>query len=289
MNSRSILLMEWNRVIHGNCLDLLPNLPDASVELVLTDPPFNIGLEYDLYKDRKGYEEYQIWCNKWLLECNRILKPHGSIYVWIGDEYVSEINILMKKMGLFWRNTLVWYYTFGENQKKKFNRCKTNCLYFTKSKDDFIWNADLIKVPSARQLKYKDKRAKEGGKLPDDVWESTEHIDTSPSALPDDVWKMSRLCGTFTERIRKPDGSAHPCQMPQSVISRCVLASSNEGHVVVDPFCGTGTTAAVAKMLKRQYWTCDLSQDYVEVAKERLGMMDSPIYDAPDDICQALV
>lgn len=263
--------MQWNSVEHGACTDLLKKLPDQSVQLVVTDPPFNIGLAYDLYEDSKDYNAYCDWMAGWIGECKRILAPNGSIYIWQGDEYAAETNIALKRSGFFFRNWLIWYYTFGENQKKKFNRCHTHCLYFTKSATEFVWNADAIKVPSARQLKYKDKRAKSGGKLPDDVWEAAELPEASPSALPmGDVWKVSRLCGTFGERLKKADGSAHPCQMPESVIERCVLASSNEGDVVVDPFCGTGTTAAVAKRLKRKFWTCDLSAEYVDVARARL-------------------
>lgn len=246
-------VMEWNQVLHGSCLDILPLVSSGSVELVATDPPFNIGLKYDLYEDKKGYNEYQDWCRKWIAECVRILAPNGSIYVCIGDEYAAEVNIIMKQAGLIQRNWCLWYYTFGENQRKKFNRCHTHILYFSKSSTDLIWNGDSVKVPSARQLKYNDKRAKAGGKI------------------PDDVWQISRVCGTFKERIKRADGSAHPCQMPESIMERMILASSNVASTVVDPFCGTGTTAAVAKRLGRRYLTMDVSDEYCSVARERLA------------------
>lgn len=272
--------MQLDVVYLGDCVKVLKAIPDNSVDLVATDPPFNIGLAYDLYEDKKDYKAYLDWSREWIGECARILAPHGSMFVCIGDEYAAEINVLLKEAGLFWRNWLVWYYTFGENQKGKFNRCHTHIHYFTKSSTDYRFNPDAVKVPSARQEKYKDKRAKDGGKLPDDVWESSELEDTSPSRLPDDVWKVSRVCGTFKERIVEvaPNGkkTAHPCQMPLSVMDRIIRCSTEAGDIVVDPFCGTGTTAAAAKALGRKFITIDMSEKYAKVAAGRvLGSMDA--------------
>lgn len=280
----------------GDCVKVLGSLPAGSVDLVATDPPFNIGLKYDLYDDKKDYKAYVQWCREWLTECNRVLAPNGSIFVCIGDEYVAEINIILKELGFRFRNWLIWYYTFGENQKKKFNRCHTHILYFTKG-DEFKFYPDAIKVPSKRQL-MGDKRAKAGGKLPDDVWENSVFPEAAPSALPndvwdgcvdedvadvpmvqrlgealgvpDDVWKISRVCGTFKERVKAEDGSAHPCQMPSSVMERIIKSCTVAGDLVVDPFCGTGTTAVVAKGLGRRFITMDISKDYASVAAERI-------------------
>lgn len=270
--------MQWNQVWLGDCVELLKSVPDGSVNLVATDPPFNIGLAYDLYDDKKGYQEYQDWCQKWIAECHRVLAPNGSMYVCIGDEYAAEVNILLKKQGFHFRNWILWYYTFGENQRKKFNRCHTHILYFTKSSTEWTWNGDDIKIPSKRML-LGDKRAKPGGKIPDDVWEetSTESPELfSPCVesleIPSDVWKISRLCGTFKERVKRADGSVHPCQMPESILERIIRASSNAGEVVLDPFGGTGTTAFVAQRLNRRFLTMDISDEYVSVIRGRLGM-----------------
>lgn len=256
-------------IYHGDCVKVLGTLPAGCAQLVVTDPPFNIGLKYDLYDDKKDYKAYLAWCKVWLTECQRILAPNGSIMVCIGDEYQAEINVLLKELGFFWRNTIIWYYTFGENQKKKFNRTHTVIHYFSKSSTDYKFYPDAVKVPSKRQL-MGDKRAKAGGKIPDDVWESTGHENAAPSALPDDVWKISRICGTFKERILDDDGSAHPCQMPLSVMERLIKCSTESGDLVVDPFCGTGTTAAAAQSLGRKYITIDMSETYVRVAAARI-------------------
>ena len=239
--------MEADRVELGDCIDIMRTFPDESIDLVFADPPFNIGIKYDVHDDSMPYEQYYEWSESWLKEAYRLLKVSGSIYVAIGDEFAAELNIILKSTGFHFRNWLVWHYTFGQNQRKKFNRAHTHIMYFTKSRDDFTFNADDVRVPSARQLVYRDKRANPKGKV------------------PDDVWSFSRVCGTFRERV-----GTHPCQMPESVLERIIRASSSRDDLVLDPFGGTGTTAAVAKRLERRYITVEISEDYYRAILERL-------------------
>lgn len=242
-------MIEKNKIYLGDCAEIMNNLKEESVDLIFADPPFNIGIEYDIYEDKKSYNEYFNWSEKWIKACHRILKNTGSIYIAIGDEFAAEINIILKKLGFNFRNWIIWYYTFGQNQRKKFNRSHTHILYFTKSKNQFYFDDEHIRIPSARQLIYNDKRANPKGKIPDDVWE------------------FSRVCGTFKERI-----GDHPCQMPENLLERIIKASSKENDIVLDPFGGTGTTAAVAKKLKRFYITMDISEKYFNVIYERLNL-----------------
>jgi DNA modification methylase len=269
------MLPERNKVLKGDCIPLMQAMPGGVVDLVFADPPFNIGLNYDVYKDKLPYDQYYSWSARWIEECVRILKPDGSMYVAIGDEFASEVNVILKTAGLKFRNWICWYYTFGQNQRLKFNRCHTHILYFVKDSDSYTFNASDVLVPSARQLKYNDKRAKSGGKIPDDVWMVHAEDDVPVHELrlwPEDaqLWNDSRVCGTFKERLRRADGSAHPCQMPLSVLRRIIRASSSKGQLVLDPFCGTGTTAYAAKELGRDYLTMELSEEYFNVATDRL-------------------
>lgn len=240
--------MELNKVYLGDCIKLMHSFTANSIDLIFADPPFNIGLKYDNYFDNKSYDEYYRWSEQWIAETYRILKPTGSIYVAIGDEFAAEIKIILNRTGYVFRNWLIWYYTFGQNQRKKFNRAHTHIFYFTKSKDKFYFYDEDIRIPSDRQLIYKDKRAHPKGKIPDDVWE------------------FSRVCGTFYERI-----GDHPCQMPESLLERIIKASSKEGDIVLDPFGGTGTTVTVAARLKRKFITIDISEKYVNVINKRLS------------------
>ncbi|NMG83306.1 MAG: site-specific DNA-methyltransferase [Methanosarcinales archaeon] len=240
-------MMEVDKVYSGDCIEIMKKLPEKSIDLIFADPPFNIGIKYDKYNDNLPYEDYYDWSKKWIVETLRLLKTHGSIYIAIGDEFAAEINIILKQTGYYFRNWIIWYYTFGQNQRKKFNRAHTHILYFTKDKEKFIFNPDDIRVPSARQLIYKDKRANPKGKI------------------PDDVWQFSRVCGTFKERLGN-----HPCQMPESLLERIIQVSSNEGDTVLDPFGGTGTTSAIAKRLKRHFITMELSEEYYNLILKRL-------------------
>ncbi len=239
--------MKLNKVYLGNCIDLMKSFPEKSVDLIFADPPFNIGIKYDRYQDNLTYDQYYDWSQLWMEEAYRTLKDKGSIYVAIGDEFAAEINILLKKLGFYYRNWIIWYYTFGQNQRKKFNRSHTHIMYFTKNKENFTFNNDEIRVPSARQLVYNDKRANPKGKV------------------PDDVWQFSRVCGTFKERFKN-----HPCQMPELLLERIIQVSSNTDDLVLDPFGGTGTTAAVAKKLARHYITMDVSEEYYNLILNRL-------------------
>ena len=239
--------MEVNKVYLGNCIEIMKTLPDKSVDLIFADPPFNIGIKYDVHNDNMPYGEYYNWSEKWIKETYRLLKNNGTIYIAIGDEFSAEINIILKRTGFYFRNWIIWYYTFGQNQRKKFNRAHTHILYFTKNKERFTFNDRDIRVPSARQLIYKDKRANPLGKI------------------PDDVWQISRVCGTFKERIGE-----HPCQMPEDLLELIIKTSSNNGDLVLDPFGGTGTTAAVTKKLKRNFITMEISKEYYDVILKRL-------------------
>ena len=129
----------------------------------------------------------------------------------------------------------------------------------------FTFNAAAVRVPSARQTTYADRRANPTGKLPDDTWVLRPQEDGSFFQAHEDTWYVSRVCGTFKER------TGHPCQMPEAVLERILRVSSNPGDLVLDPFSGSGTTLAVAKRLGRHYLGIELSQEYAERIRQRLA------------------
>ena len=256
--------MVWNDVRNGDCLELLPQLPGESVDLVFADPPFNIGYEYDQYSDRKSKADYLAWTDRWLAAAVRVLKPDGSMFVAIGDEYAAEMKVRLDGLGLTMRNWIVWHYTFGVNCTKKFNRSHAHIFYYVRNPKRFTFNADEVRVPSARMTTYADRRANPVGKLPDDTWVLRPQEAGHHFAPESDTWYESRVCGTFRER------TGHPCQMPESVLERIIRAASNPGNVVLDPFAGSGTTLAVAKRLRRKYLGIELSDAYTHAINDRL-------------------
>jgi site-specific DNA-methyltransferase (adenine-specific) len=264
---------ETNQIIQGDCVKLLNEGPEGWVDLAFADPPFNIGYLYHNYDDKKDVDEYVTWSETWMRAVHRALKPTGSFYLAIGDEFVADLcAVARRKIGFHMRNWIIWHYTFGQQTKKMFAKSHTHILYFTKEKPDngmsnITFNADAVRVASARQTTYADSRANPKGKLPDDTWflrpqEAAPHAYFEPGG---DTWYESRVCGTFKERE-----GWHGCQMPIGVLKRIILASSNPGDVVLDPFNGSGTTVVSAAMLGRKYVGIDQSEEYVGYARKRL-------------------
>jgi len=260
-----------NSIIHGDCIEVLSSLnepvansPESSclpdggrqvqADLIFADPPFNIGYKYDVYNDRKKYDEYYNWTKQWMGICvEKALKPTGSFWIAIGDEYAAEVRIIARQLGLTLRNWVIWYYTFGQATRRKFARSHTHLLYFVKDPKHFTFNDMAIRIPSARQTIYADKRANPAGKV------------------PDDVWTFPRICGTFNERV-----GWHPCQMPEKLLERIILACTNEGDLVLDPFAGSGTTCVVAAKLNRRYIGIEISEKYVAEATRRIASSLQP-------------
>lgn len=260
-------MLPLNTVHDGDCLAGLGKLDDGSVDLAFADPPFNIGYDYDVYEDQKDRGEYLAWSKRWMGEIVRTLKPDGAFWLAIGDEYAAELKVMLQQEHkLSCRSWVVWYYTFGVNCKQKFSRSHAHLFHMVKDPQRFTFNVEAIRVPSARQLVYADRRANPKGRLPDDTWI------LRPQDLPDafqaneDTWYFPRVCGTFKERA-----GWHGCQMPEQLLGRILRACSHEGELVVDPFAGSGTTLAVAKKLRRRFVGFELSEQYAGQVRERLA------------------
>jgi len=274
--------IELGRIHNVDCVKGLAALPERSIDLVFADPPFNIGYDYDVYEDCRGPEDYLRWSHAWIEGVIRVLKPNGTFWLAIGDEFAAELKVLCTRdLGLACRSWVVWFYTFGVHCTQKFTRSHAHLFYFVRDPRNFTFNSLAIRVPSARQLVYADKRADPDGRVPDDTWMTTAELPPStpmwdgfvlrPQDIPDrfpahsDTWYFSRVAGTFGERR-----GWHGCQMPEQLLGRIVRACSNEGDVVLDPFGGSGTTLAVAKKLRRQFVGFELSTAYAKKIEERL-------------------
>ncbi|HEY8746420.1 MAG TPA: site-specific DNA-methyltransferase [Tepidisphaeraceae bacterium] len=258
---------ETNQIICGDSIKTLNDGPEAWIDLVFADPPFNIGYLYHGYDDDRKAEDYLQFSTDWMKAVHRALKPNGSFYLAIGDEFAADLCVIARRqIGFNLRNWIIWHYTFGQQPKNKFARSHTHVLYFTKDAKEFTFNPDAIRVASARQTTYGDSRANPKGKLPDDVWFlRPQEADAPMFDHSCDTWNVSRVCGTFKERE-----GWHGCQMPIAVLDRIIKSSSNPGDIVVDPFNGSGTTVVSAALLGRKYVGIDQSEEYVGYARKRL-------------------
>jgi DNA modification methylase len=290
-------MVDPNQILQGDCIEILNEGKGEWADLVFADPPFNIGYLYHGYNDRQNTKDYLKFSEEWIKAVHHALKPTGSFYLAIGDEYAADLCVIARRnVGFNLRNWIIWHYTFGQQTKRMFAKSHTHILYFTKSEAGFTFNPDAVRVASARQTTYADARANPKGKLPDDTWflrpqEASQHAyleATFQKTMKDvakdkafaaadseirrdyfdptgDTWNVSRVCGTFNERE-----GFHGCQMPIGVLNRIVLASSNPGDVVLDPFNGSGTTAVSAALLGRSYVGIDQSAEYVKFARTRV-------------------
>jgi DNA modification methylase len=262
---------ETNQIIPGDSIQVLNEGPEGWVDLVFADPPFNIGYLYHGYDDHRSDKDYLAFSKDWMSAVHRALKPNGSFYLAIGDEFAADLAVIAKReVGFTLRNWIIWHYTFGQQPKNKFARSHTHILYFVKDAKNFTFNPDAVRVASARQTTYNDARANPKGKLPDDTWflrpQEANAADDKYFGGDTDTWNVSRVCGTFKERE-----GWHGCQMPMAVLDRVIKASSNPGDVVLDPFNGSGTTVVSAALLGRQYVGIDQSEEYVAYARKRLA------------------
>ena len=309
-----------NRIVEGDCVTQLDTLAPASIELAFADPPFNIGFDYDLYDDSLEHQQYVDWSRRWIAAVARVLKPDGTFWLAIGDEYAAELKLASQEIGFHCRSWVIWYYTFGVNCSKKFTRSHAHLFHFVKDPESFTFRDDDLdnRVPSARELVYNDKRANPRGRLPDDTWilrpadavgevvgddDATwfpQHLDPPadndrtyvlrPQDLEhsfqasEDTWYFPRVAGTFKERA-----GFHGCQMPEQLLGRIIRTCSHPGATVLDPFAGSATTLAVAKKLGRKFLGFELSPDYVQYGQQRLSQIrvGDPLDGSPEPLKSA--
>jgi len=256
-----------NKIYRKDCIKGLAQIDAGSVDLVFADPPFNIGYDYDVYNDNRASHEYVDWSRQWMAGVYRALKPSGTFWLAIGDEFAAELKVAAGELGFSCRSWVIWYYTFGVNCVRAFSRSHTHLLHFVKDPSDFTFNADnpAVRVKSARELVYGDRRANPKGRLPDNTW-ILRPQDVPESFRPhEDTWYFARVAGTFKERE-----GFHGCQMPEQLLGRIIRCCSNPLELVLDPFAGSGTTLAVAKKLGRRWLGFELSEDYVKRIERRL-------------------
>lgn len=230
-------------LILGDAIEKLKELPDKSIDLIVTDPPYNLNKNYGKSQDKLKFDEYIEFSKKWISECWRILKDNGSIYVFMGMRYISYIyEILEQNFGFSFNGWITWYYTQGVGKTKGFSPRHDDILFFTKNSKKFTFNLDDIRIP---QKFYRG-------------------INNMRGANPGNVWEFSHMHYCNVNRQQ------HPTQKPEALYERMILASSNKGEKVLDPFLGSGTLLRVCQQLDRYGIGIDNNPEYIEMAKNRL-------------------
>lgn len=232
-----------NKLICGDACRELTKLDDSSIDLIIADPPYNLGKDYGNNRDLKAWHEYEDFTRKWLKQAVRLLKPTGTIYVFMGVRFISKLFLFLEdELQLNFNGWITWHYTQGMGRKVGFSPRHEDILYFTKT-NNFSFNLDDVRIP---QKYYRARNNMQG-------------------ANPGDVWQFSHVHYCSEERQK------HPTQKPEALIERMIRASSNPGNLVLDPFVGSGTTCKVADVLGRKWIGIDINQAYIEMSKKRLA------------------
>jgi len=269
---------QTNRLFLLDVEKMLDSLPEEPIfDLVVTSPPYNIGKEYE---HQMPIEEYVAWQERVIKKCYKRLKDTGSICWQVGN-YVDkgtiipldiEIAPIFKELGMKMRNRIIWHFGHGLHSKNRFSGRYEVVLWYTKT-DDYKFNLDDVRIPA----KYPGKRSYKG--------ENKGKPSGNPLGKnPEDVWDIPNVKGNHIEK------TAHPCQFPVGLIERLVLALTDEGDLVFDPFSGAASSGVAALLHNRYYWGCDIMPEYIEISRDRLQKtlagevkyrpFDKPLYDA---------
>jgi adenine-specific DNA-methyltransferase len=260
----------------GDCLDLLSGLPDRQFKLIVTSPPYNLGKPYE---DRLHFEEYLREQKSVISECVRALADDGSICWQVGN-YVGDGEIIpldsalypiFKSFDLKLRNRIIWLFGHGLHCSKRFSGRYETIMWFTKT-DSYTFNLDAVRIPQ----KYPGKKYFKGPKRGE--------LSCNPNGKnPSDVWEIPNVKSNHVEK------TVHPCQFPVELIERLVLALTNRGDWVFDPFMGVGTTAIASVLHGRKAVGAEIIDEYVDIAHARIEKlrrgqlkirpMGKPIYD----------
>lgn len=250
------------KLYNEDALHLLRQLESDSVDLIFADPPYNIKkAEWDTFADQKAYVD---WSMEWISEAHRVLKKTGSLYICGFSEILADLKWAASSLfkGCKW---LIWFYRNKANLGNDWGRSHESILHFRKSKN-FVFNIDNVRIPyNEHTLKYPKRTQAESsqysnGKKRDDIWEPNPL-----GAKPKDVFEIPTISNGSWEKY------PHITQKPIELLRKILLSSSNEGHLVLDPFGGSGTTFAVAEALNRRWIGTELEPDYCQTIQERLN------------------
>ena len=243
-------------IFHGDCLDVLAQIPKESVNLVFADPPYNIGKKFGDFQDSWPSDTaYADWCYLWLQACIGVLKPTGSMYVMSSTQSMPYLDLWLRdRMNILSR--IIWHYdSSGVQAKTCFGSLYEPILHCTENAKTYTFNSSEIEI---------EARTGAVRKLIDYRKEVPTPYKTKK--VPGNAWYIPRV------RYRMPEYEVHPSQKPEALLERIIKVSSNAGDVVLDPFGGTFTTCAVAQRLGRISIGIELQREYLKIGLRRLGV-----------------
>lgn len=257
------------KAICGDAIEQLKGIPSKSINLIVTDPPYNLHKDYGNNQDKLEFDDYLKFSREWLTEAKRVLADNGTIYVFMGMRYISYIyNILEQELGMTFNSWITWFYTQGIGKTKGFSPRHDDILMFTKHPKKFVFNLDEIRIP---QKFYRS-------------------VNNMRGANPGNVWEFSHM--HYCNKNRKK----HPTQKPEGLFERIILASSNPDDTILDPFVGSGTALRVCQQTDRNGIGIDINPEYIKMTEERLSepffgfdSIDERMKRVPNDLNNATI
>ncbi|HDN68935.1 MAG TPA: site-specific DNA-methyltransferase [Methanomicrobia archaeon] len=241
-----------NKVIQGDCLEVMKNIPNNSVDITFADPPFNLNKKYKGYKDNKKFHTYLDWCRQWIYEMVRITKPTGSIFVHNIPKWLTHYACFLNEIAYF-KHWIAWDAPTAP-MGKSLQPSHYGILFFVKDP----------KKSKFYEVRYPHKRCRKCGYLLKNYGGKKYGLHPF-GPLVSDVW-------TDIHRIKHNKyRDEHPCQLPLHLLERIILMSTDENDIVLDPFVGTGTTVIAAKRLERRFIGIDIDEMYVNITKNKLS------------------
>lgn len=237
-----------------DCLELLKTIPDASIDMVLTDPPYAIGFDGGKGWDRqwKTEQDYLDWCAEWSKECARVLKPGRMMVVWgtlKTDTFLRyKLSVLNSLEDMVGQNEVIWAYNWGGRSKKNFARKHEYAWCYSKG-DDFLFNADDVRVERKMKVSMRTGVNHDKGTIPTLIWEKNNHT------------------------MSKDFVNWHPTTKNVTILERLILAYTNPGDTVLDIFMGSGSTAVACESTGRNSIGCEKNEEYFEKLTNRLASL----------------
>ncbi|RYE83671.1 MAG: site-specific DNA-methyltransferase [Hyphomicrobiales bacterium] len=249
-----------DQVFCEDALTGLARIPDASIDLILTDPPYNLGKDYGNASDQQGVEEYLAWTERWIDAVLPKLKPNGSLYIFLTWRFAPEIFVMLKKR-MTMMNEIIWDRRVPSmgGSVRSFSSVHDTIGFFVNRKD-YYFDLDAVRIPYDAETKKARSRS---------IFIGAKWLEVGYN--PKDVWSVSRL------HREHPERADHPTQKPLEIIERMVKASCPAGGVVLDPFMGSGTTAIAARQAGRHFTGFELNPAYCDIIRARLAAPEVPV------------
>ena len=240
-----------NKVHNVDCIELMRSMDAESVDMIFADPPFNLNKKYTSYKDNLPFEKYMEWTEQWIIECCRILKPDGNLFVYNIPKLLTHTATILNQLAEF-RHWIAWN-SNGQPLGKSLQPAHYGILFYSKHRNSKFFD---VRAPHKTCRVCGEFLKDYGGKA---------HLRHKFGYQISDVWDDIHRIRHASKRI-----SSHPCQLPVHLIERLVLMSTDDDDVVFDPFCGGGSAAVASKQMGRKYIGAEIDAGYCDIANSKL-------------------